>query len=140
MIRGKTITPLHVMTNNGFFARLMKAPKLSGSGTHALPPGQSIPVYPVDAFLDAPSNWVKGAGSYVCPVESEWGLWFDWTMNDQPNTAVIPSVKDMNPITGQKIEGLALERYTNKCPIHGKAFKGDDRLCEECGYNWPPQN
>jgi len=140
MVRGLPVTPLHVMTQNGFYARLMRAQKLTGSRTHGLPPGQSIPVFPVDAFLDSPKDWVKGAGSYVCPVESEWGLWFDWTMNDCANTAVIPSVKGMNPITGKKIEGLALERYSNKCPIHGKAFVGDSRLCEECGYCWPPQN
>lgn len=140
MTRGLPVTPLHVMTKNGFYARLMKAQKLTGNHTHGLPPGQSIPVFQVDAFLDAPKEWVKGAGSYVCPVESEWGLWFDWTMNDGLNTAVIPSVKGMNPITGAKIQGLALERYSNKCPIHDKDFVGDDRLCEECGYNWPPQN
>ena len=140
MVRGLPVTPLHVMTQNGFYARLMRAQKLTGNHTHGLPPGHSIPVFSVDAFLDAPKDWVKGAGSYVCPVESEWGLWFDWTMNDCANTAVIPSVKGMNPITGKKIDGLALERYSNKCPIHGTDFVGDNRLCDECGYCWPPQN
>jgi len=140
-IAAKTaLKPVHVMSANGYQARLMRAKKLPETTfAHGLPPGESIPVFPVDAFLDAPQDWVKGQGSYVCPVDSEWGLWFDWTMNNQYDTAVIPSVKGMNPITGQKIEGLALERYQKKCPIHGTEFVGD-LLCEKCGYKWPPQN
>jgi len=136
-------TPLSgqsVMKHKCYQARLMRATRLIGDGTFPLPPGTPIPVYPVDAFEKAPKAWVKGAGSYVCPVEPDWGLWFDWTMNASHDTAVIPSVKGMNPITGQKIEGLGLERYEKKCPVHDVEFVGDDYYCEECGYNWPPQN
>jgi hypothetical protein len=87
-----------------------------------------------------PKDWVRSAGSYVCPVDVEWGLWFDWTDNDPLNTAILPSVKGMNPITGQKIEGLSLAQFSKNCPKHDKPFKGDDRFCEECGYRWPPQS
>ena len=140
MTRGMPISPSVTMTHNGFKAILKRAPKLTGGHTHPLPSGDPIPVFPVDAFLEAPSEWVKGPGSYVCPVESEWGLWFDWTMNDRQNTAILTSVKGLNPITGKQIDGLALERYKNRCPIHEEEFKGDDRFCEKCGYSWPPQN
>jgi len=60
-------------------------------------------------------------------------------MNDPANTAVLPTVKGCNPITGLQTSGYHLERYDNKCPKHGKEFK-HDRFCEECGYKWPPQN
>jgi len=128
------------MEHNGFKASLKKAPRLIGEHTFGLPSGENIPVFPVDAFLEAPYEWVKGPGSYVCPIESEWGLWFDWRGNNKMNTAILPSVKGMNPINGRKIEDLALERYKKTCPTHGTDFLGNDRLCEQCGWSWPPQN
>ena len=60
-------------------------------------------------------------------------------MNDPLNTAILPSCKGMNPLTGQKLEGMVLEQFADKCPIHNKSF-AHGRHCEECGYEWPPQN
>ena len=128
------------MEHAGFKAQLMMAERLSDSDrSYGLPPGDPIPVFPIATLPGAPKEWVREAGTYVCPVDVEKGLWFDWTHNDQLNTAVIPSVKGMNPITGQKIENLRLEQYADKCPVHDKPF-AHGRLCEECGYEWPPQN
>jgi hypothetical protein len=130
-----------VMKVNGFRASLKRAPKLVDNGfAHQLPHGEDIPVFPVDMLPGCPEDWVREPGSYVCPVDPEWGLWFDWTMNDRMNTAVLPTVKGMNPITGQKLDGLVLEEYKQKCPVHKKDFQGDERFCEECGYKWPPQS
>jgi len=128
------------MEHAGFKARLMRAQRLQDrGGVHGLPSGRSIPIFPIAALPGAPEGWVREAGTYVCPVSTEWGLWFDWTNNDSLNTAVLPSVKGMNPITGQKIDGFGLEEYSDKCPIHGTPFS-HGTLCEECGYAWPPQN
>lgn len=128
------------MEHNGYKASIKKAPKLKNiEGTHSLPPGESIEAYPVDAFKEPLPAWIKGAGNFVVPVDKEWGLWFDWTRNDPVNTAVLPTVKGMNPITGQKTEGFGLEKYKAKCPVHGVEFK-DGLFCEECNYKWPYQN
>jgi hypothetical protein len=127
------------LCNGRFSAALMRAPRLVGGGVHGLPTGSPITTFPVDALPGAPSDWVKGAGSYACPVDMDWGLWFSWTCNDPLNTAVVPSVKGMNPITGKKLEDVAIEQYKDKCPVHDKAFK-DGLYCEECDYRWPPQN
>ena len=132
--------PRDTMKVGRFTAKLMRAERLKGEHTFGLPPGTPVPVYPVDMLPGCPADWIRAAGSYVCPVSTNWGLWFDWTDNDSLNTAILPSVKGMNPITGQKISGLALEKYVEKCPKHNKPFKGDERFCEECGYKWPPQN
>lgn len=129
-----------LMETKGFKATLMRAQKLKDTGTpHGLPPGETVPTYPVDALPACPENWLRGQGSYVCPVSSDCGLWFDWTMNDQYNTAVLASVKGMNPITGRKLENLSLEKYIEKCPIHETPFQ-TGLLCEKCGYKWPPQS
>lgn len=130
-----------LMTCKGFVASLRRTEKLIDNGhVHALPQGYNVPVYPVDMFPGCPDEWLRGEGSYVCPVEPNWGLWFDWTMNDSLNTAVLPSVKGMNPITGQKLEGLWLEAYADKCPVHDISFEGHERFCPECNYRWPPQS
>lgn len=124
----------------GFQASLMKAPRLKDKGSaYGLPQGLPILSYPVDALPGSPDSWMRGEGSYVCPVSPDCGLWFDWTSNDPLNTAILPSVKGMNPVTGQKLEGLALDRFLEKCPVHGNTFK-HGLLCEECGYCWPPQS
>jgi hypothetical protein len=128
-----------VMEHAGFKARLMMARRLEGEGLHGLPPGLPVPVFPIAALPAAPEGWGRAAGTYVCPVSASWGLWFDWTMNDPLNTAVLPSVKGMNPITGQKINTIDLEQYKDKCPIHGCDLS-HERYCEECGYKLPPQN
>lgn len=127
------------MEHAGFKASLMKTVRLTGNGTHTLPPGERVPVFPITALPGAPSEWVREAGTYVCPVEVNWGLWFDWTMNSRLNVAVLPSVKGMNPITGTELESLHLEQYADRCPKHDEAFT-HGRLCGSCGYEWPGQN
>lgn len=129
------------MLCKGFSASLKRAERLIDNGhVHTLPQGRDVPVYPVDMLPGCPDEWLRGQGSYVCPVEPNWGLWFDWTMNDSLNTAVLPSVKGMNPITGQKLEGLWLEAYADKCPVHDISFESHERFCPECNYRWPPQS
>ena len=140
-VLGFSITPFmqRVMNINGFFASIMRTGKKSEDSKDSLPPGVPIPILPVDYLKVKPDNWVGGEGSYCVPVDSDWGLWFNFTMNNPANTAVLSSVKGMNPITGQRIGGYDLEGYQEDCPIHNKPFsKG--RLCTECGFKWPAQN
>jgi hypothetical protein len=129
---------IKTMEHAGYKAQIMEAPLLKGEGSHGLPPGEPLTVYPLACIPGAPEGWVREAGSYVIPVNTGKGLWFNWTMNDVLNTAVVPSVKGMNPITGQKLESLQLEQYADKCPIHKTAF-AHGRHCQECGFEWPPQ-
>ena len=70
-----------VMEHAGFKARIMKARRLTGEGVHGLPSGSPIDVFPIASLPGCPEGWVKEAGTYVCPVSSDWGLWFDWTLN-----------------------------------------------------------
>lgn len=130
---------VYQMEHAGYKARLMRAERLVGDKTFGLPPGEPVPVYPIAALPAAPAAWSREPGTYVCPVSSDWAIWFDWTMNDMHNTAIIPSVKGMNPITGEKIDSLDLHQYKDKCPIHGEALS-HDRYCDKCGYKLPPQN
>jgi len=117
----------------------MKAEKKREESDGGIPSGIPIPVLPVDYLKDRPKEWVGGEGSYVVPVDSDWGLWFNFSMNNAQNTAVLVSVKGMNPITGQRMNGYNLEDIKEECPIHKVTFmKG--RLCKECGYKWPAQN
>lgn len=126
--------------HQGFRAKIKRADRLSDDGrVHGLPLGRDIEVYPVDEFKHPLPSWMTGAGNYVVPVQPNWGLWFDWTSNDDYNTAIMPTVKGMNPITGQKTQGYGLEQYQENCPVHGTQFK-EGRFCEECNYKWPPQN
>ena len=131
---------VHQMEHAGFKAQLMKARRLEDIGRpHGLPTGSAIPVFPIAALPGSPEAWSRDAGTYVCPVDTGWGLWFDWTMNEHLNTAILPSVKGMNPVTGRKLEGFSLEQFADKCPKHDKPF-AHARLCQECGYEWPPQS
>ena len=135
-----------IMKSGRFMASLRKAARLQPiirngkEVAHSLPAGVNIPVYPVDALPGCPEDWVRGQGSYVCPVAPDWGLWFDYTMNDHLNTSILPSVKGMNPITGQKMNGLKLNQFKDKCPVHDVPFKGDERFCEKCDFRWPAQD
>jgi len=131
---------IYRMEHAGFKAELKKATRLVDNGSpHGLPAGESIPVYPIAVLPGAPASWSREAGTYVCPVDSEWGLWFDWTMNDRLNTAVLPSVKGMNPISGLKLDGLTLSEFSDRCPIHDEPFSHAN-FCQKCGYEWPAQN
>lgn len=128
-----------LMEYKGFKAQIMEAERLTGDYTHELPPGNPIEVFHSEEFAKYPEQWMKGPGVFVVPVRPNKGLWFDWTQNSKKNTAIVPTVKGCNPITGLQTSGIRLERYDTKCPKHGIEFKGD-RFCSECGYKWPTQN
>ena len=139
-VLGFCITPnmKRVMEINGCYASIMRAEKKSKTSNGNLPLGMPIPLLPVDFLKNRPDFWVGGMGSYVCPVESDWALWFNWSMNGS-DISILTSVKGMNPITGQRTNGLNLEQYENNCPIHDKKFQ-HDRFCPECNFKWPTQN
>jgi hypothetical protein len=128
----------NVMKYKGFQAQVMEAERLVGDRVFGLPPGNALSVYPSQIFKEYPEKWMCGPGVFVIPVRPNKGLWFNFTMNDHANTAVLMTVKGCNPITGMQTSGYHLERYDTKCPKHGKEF-GPDRFCSECGYKWPPQ-
>lgn len=132
-------TSQKIMEYKGFKARIMEAQRLTGEYVHSLPPGNPLDVYPSDIFVEYPEQWMKGPEVFVVPVRANKGLWFDWTMNSKINTAVVPTVKGCNPITGLQTSGINLERYEDKCPKHGTRFEGE-RYCPTCGYKWAPQN
>jgi len=127
------------MEYKGYKAQIMEAERLTGEYVHVLPPGKPLDVYHSEEFVNYPEPWMKGPGVFVIAVKPNKGLWFNFRMNSEINTAVIPTVKGCNPITGQQTSGIHMERYDNKCPKHGIDFKGD-RFCSECGYKWPAQN
>jgi len=127
---------INTMEYKGYKARVMEAERLVGDRVFELPPGQPLTVYPADSFKSYPKNWMKGPGVFVVPVKPNKGLWFDWRDNDANNTAVIPTVKGCNPLTGMQTTGFHLERYDTKCPKHGCNFEAE-RFCPECGYKWP---
>jgi len=122
---------------NGFYVSIMRADKKSDDDG-SLPPGIPIPCLPVDYLKDRPDFWIDGQGSYVCPIESDWALWFNFTMNRR-DISILTSVKGMNPMTGQRINGLELEQYVERCPVHNIVFK-HGRYCSSCNFKWPNQN
>jgi hypothetical protein len=127
---------INTMEYKGYKARVMEAERLVGDRVFELPPGQPLTVYPADSFKSYPKNWMKGPGVFIISVKPNKGLWFDWRGNDENNTAIIPTVKGCNPITGLQTTGFHLERYDTKCPKHGCDFESH-RFCPECGYKWP---
>lgn len=127
------------LTNGGYFATLMKADRLKGDIVHGLPLGNPIMAIPIHCLPGVPEGWLRDSGTYVVEVDAEHGLWFDWTDNNAFNTAIVPTVKGMNPITGMKTEDVAMHQYRDKCPVHDVTF-AHDLFCEKCGYHWPPQN
>lgn len=129
-------TSRKTMEHKGYYAKIMEADRLIGDHTFCLPPGTPLDIYPADVFNSYPENWMKGPGVFVVPVRPNKGLWFDWRENDPYNTAVIPTVKGCNPITGMQTTGFHLEKYETKCPKHNCDFQAD-RFCPECGYKWP---
>lgn len=128
-----------VMMINGCYASIMRTEKKVKDGDRKLPPGLPLPVLPVDYLKDRPEHWFGGEGSYVCPVDSDWGLWFNWSMNNTAEMAVLCSVKGMNPLTGQRFSGYDLQDFNNQCPIHEVPFSAG-KLCPKCGFKWPDQN
>jgi len=127
------------MKYKGFTAQVMEAQRLIGEHTFGLPPGTPLPVYYVDEFLHPKDEWMTGPGSFVVPVRPEKGLWFDWRGNSEINTAVVPTIKGCNPITGLKTEGFFLESFADKCPKHKCDFMAD-RYCSKCDFKWPDRN
>lgn len=131
-----------IMNVDKYKAKIMFAPRLKGEGVHGLPQGIAAEVFHIDELPYSPESWIRDKGSYVIPVLPEVGIWFDFrngTENDL-NTAVVLSVKGMNPITGHKMDGIRLEQYKNCCPIHSDRLLGDELFCEKCGYKLAPQN
>lgn len=124
------------MEYKGYVADIMEAERLAGSGVYGLPPGTALEALPADVFLKYPENWMKGPGVFVVPVRPGKGLWFNWCGNSHTNTAIVPTVKGCNPITGMETSGFHMERYDAKCPKHGCALL-HDRFCPECDYKWP---
>ena len=128
------------MEHSGYKAQIMAASKLHDNGSvHKLPQGTPISAIPIYCLPGCPDSWVREAGTYVVAVRPDIGLWFDWTSNNQYTTAVVPSVKGQNPITGQKMEGGQMEQYRDVCPVHKVPF-AHNRHCPECGFSWSPQN
>ena len=132
------------MEVNGLFATLNTPEALKGEEIHGLPPYDPRPAYAVDEYPACPENWMHGsskASSYFVPVEAGRGMWFDFTVNahHKHHVAVVVSVQGINPITGQKMTELCLEKYKDKCPVHDIDFQ-QDRFCPTCGYKWPGQN
>lgn len=123
---------------NGFHSAIMRAEKKT-KDNDGLPSGMPIPIMPVDYLKEHPKDWVPGEGSYVVPVSPDWGLWFNWSMNDPNRTAILPSVKGMNPITGERSSGYGIKKIEEKCPVHEEPFKSG-RYCEKCDFKWPSQN
>lgn len=128
-----------IMEYKGFKAEIREAPRLIGDHVFELPKGTPLPVYFADEFINYPENWMKGQGVFVVPVKPNKGLWFNWRGNDELNTAVLPTVKGANPITGMQTSGFHLEAYESKCPKHGCDFMAD-RFCPECDFKWPDRN
>lgn len=126
------------MSHAGYKAQIMEAERLVGKGVFSLPKGEVMPIIPIECLPGCPSSWVRECGTYVIPVEVNKGIWFSWIMNDI-NTAIVLSVKGMNPVTGKKIESLNLEQYRDKCPEHNINL-GHNGYCEECGFEVPYQN
>jgi len=109
-----------------------------------LPPGQPVDAYEVDQYPACPTNWMNGsslASSYFLEAEEDAGMWINFNdcFNHPHHVAVVISIQGINPITGQKTEGLRLEQYRTKCPVHNVEFQ-QDNFCKECGYKWPAQN
>lgn len=140
-VLGFSITPhmQRVMVANGCYASIMRTEKKAENSGKGLPPGVPIPLLPVDYLEVRPDHWIGGEGSYVCPVDSDWALWFNWSMNNTSDTAVLASVKGMNPLTGQRMGSYDLETYGEECPVHKERFS-TGKLCLKCGFKWPEQN
>lgn len=129
---------MNTMSYKGYSAQIMEAERLTGEIALGLPPGRPLDIYPVESFNSSPENWVK-KGAFVVPVKSNKGLWFNFRMNDESNTAVLMTIKGCNPITGLPTSGFYLDRYMDKCPKHGCDFVSN-RFCPECGYKWPDRS
>ena len=129
---------VQTMEHSGYKAKIMCAKRLKGDTVFGLPPGNPFNVIPIHCLPACPESWIRESGSYVIPIDTEDAMWFDWTDNDV-NTAIIPSVKGMNPLNGLKLEQLRMEQYRDKCPKHDISF-AHGRYCEKCGHSWTPQN
>ena len=127
------------LTAGAFKARIMEADRLIGNHDFDLPPGSPLLAYRVDQFIVRPEHWIPGDGSWVVVVRANKGLWFDWRSNNKYNTAVVPSIKGCNPITGLETVGFTLEQYSN-CPRHPNIKLNENHFCSECGYTQPVQN
>lgn len=131
------------LTVGGFSAKIMEADRLVGDRVFELPPGHPLEAYRVAQFNSHPDHWIEGDGSWVVVVKPNKGLWFDWRGNDTHNTAILPSVKGCNPITGEETNGFGLVEYAgglSACPKHPDEMLNIKRYCAKCGYEHPAQN
>jgi hypothetical protein len=114
-----------------------------------LPEYNQRPAFVVDKYPACPDSWMHGSGnssSYFVPILPEHGMWLDFQPNnyfrkgdDLYDVAVVPSIQGINPLTGQKSDPIRLEQYREMCPKHKKEFK-QDLHCDDCKYEWHPQN
>lgn len=112
---------------------------------HSLPPNAPRKAFAVAEYHACPESWMRDEGpneaSWFVAVKDGFGCWLDFNLNryNPYDVAVLVSVQGVNALTTMPCDGLRLEQYRHKCPIHGTPF-GHDRFCRECGYKWPPQN
>lgn len=125
------------------------APESIGEGldefVQSLPPYEERPAFYVDDYPSCPDQWLRSTDEQSCwfvPVIAEppRHLWLDFnsTFNLGHHAAVLPSIQGVNALTATQA-ARRLEQYRHNCPIHNIPF-GANRLCEKCGYEWPPQN
>jgi hypothetical protein len=79
----------------------------------------------------------------MVPVKAGHSLWLDFNANadKRHDVAVVVSTQGVNALTTMKTREPKLVQYRagNLCPIHKVPFVGD-RHCDECKYEWSPQN
>ncbi len=134
-----------IMKSNGFSVALHMPKALPDSKkAHELPPYAPVTAYKVDDYDSAPSNWLRSSkteASYFVPVKIGCGMWLDCNANFQHahDVAIVMSIQGINPITGRMTSDLKLERYEDKCPVHGVDLE-HERRCPKCKFAWPVQN
>ena len=138
------------MASNGFYCgfNMVEALKSEkgeeGELMHGLPPYNWRKSFLVDEYPASPKDWMLSQGrmtSYFVPIQEGKGMWLDFNKNqDQKyHVAIVVSIQGINAITGLPCKDAQLEQYIEECPKHKKPF-GPNRLCEECGFQWPKQN
>lgn len=131
------------MSALGYGCDLHSPKALSGPHAHNLPPYALVPAHLVDAYPNAPDNWMRSEGkraSYFVGIEEGTGMWLDFNSNwsHPEETAILISVQGVNPLDGLKSDGK-LAKYS-QCPVHRLSLHPADRHCPQCGFAWPAQN
>ena len=141
-----------IMTVGGVLGVEVNTPRARQSQNHdggdevvqGLPEYARIEAYRADEYPACPDSWMRssaGVSSWFVGVKKTRGLWldFNYCWEHSKHVAVLPSVQGVNPITGQRQEGVALEQYRERCPLHDEPFQ-DERFCTACQFRWSPQN